>query len=164
MPSSGTCVVDDNAATNCLDNGGMSQMNPGEPDDYPDGAPVMPYFPSLSYTITGMWFKYTVEVLEAGTYSVGGLDGSPSLTGPPGNAAPPDIRLDFGGDPLITTGDFLVPSSKCINPATCTEGFHVWQMNKNMATVTFPAAGTYVMTFTLVSSVFNPGYWVFTKM
>jgi len=80
MPSSGTCVVDDNAATNCLDNGGMSHMNPGEPDDYPDGGLVTPYFPYLSYTITGMWFKYTVEVLEAVTYSVGGLDGSPSLT------------------------------------------------------------------------------------
>lgn len=37
-------------------------------------------------------------------------------------------------------------------------------MNMNMATVTFPAPGTYVMTFTLVTSFLNPGYWQFTKM
>jgi hypothetical protein len=33
-----------------------------------------------------------------------------------------------------------------------------------MATVTLPAPGTYVMTFTLVSSFLNPGYFTFTKL
>jgi len=141
-----------------LDNGGLSHMNTAEPDDYPNGTPVSPYFPYLSYSVTGEWFKYTVVVLEAGTYSVGGLHGAPR---PPQNAAP-TVSLDFGGG--ITTGVFTVPSSVCGNPDPgCTEGYHVWQNDDKMATVTFPAAGTYVMTFNLVSSFFNPGYWVFTK-
>jgi hypothetical protein len=156
------CVVGSNSASNCPDNGGLSHMGPGEPDDYPDGMPVTPYFPYLSYTTPGMWFKYTVEVLEAGTYSVSGLDGTPRPNGVGGTAPTPQVSLDFGGG--ITTGTFTVPPSECVNAATCTEGFHVWQVNSNMAKVTFPAAGTYVMTFNLVSSVLNPGYWTFTKM
>jgi hypothetical protein len=153
------CVVGGDAGTNCPDNGGLSHMNPGEPDDYPDGAPVSPYFPYLSYSTTREWFKYTVEVLEAGTYSISGLDGTPR----PNQAGTVTVKLDFGGG--IMTGNFVVPPSLCGTPDPgCTEGFHVWQWNENLATVTFPAAGTYVMTFTLVTSVFNPGYWVFTKM
>ncbi len=120
--------------------------------------PVSPYFPYLSYSVTGEWFKYTVQVLEAGTYSIGGLDGAPR---PPQNMTP-TVSLDFG---TVTTGVFTVPSSVCGTPDPgCTEGYHVWQMNNAMAMVTFPAAGTYVMTFNLVSSFLNPGYWVFTKM
>lgn len=141
------------------DNGGLSHMNTGEPDDYPDGMPVSPYFPYLSYSVTGEWFKYTVQAREAGTYSVGGLMAAPR---PPQNQAP-TILLDFGGG--VTTGVFTVPSSMCGNPDPgCTEGYHVWQMDNAMATVTIPAPGTYVMTFTLVSSFLNPGYFTFTKM
>jgi hypothetical protein len=141
------------------DNAGLSHMNTAEPDDYPDGMPVSPYFPYLSYSVTGEWFRYTVEVLESGTYSVGGLMAAPR---PPQNQAP-TISLDFGGG--ITTGVFTVPSSLCGNPDPgCTEGYHVWQTDNAMATVTIPVPGTYVMTFTLVSSFFNPGYFTFTKM
>jgi hypothetical protein len=153
------CVQGSNAAGNCPDNAGLSHMNPGEPDDDPSGTPVTPYFPYLSYSVTGEWFKYTVQVMAAGTYSVSGLDATPR---PDQNAAV-TVNLDFGGG--VTTGNFIVPPSLCGNPDPgCTEGYHVWQMNKNMATVTFPAPGTYVMTFNLVTSFFNPGYWVFTKV
>jgi hypothetical protein len=141
------------------DNAGLSHMNTAEPDDYPNGMPVSPYFPYLSYSVTGEWFRYTVVVLEAGTYSIGGLMAAPR---PPQNQAP-TVSLDFGGG--ITTGVFTVPSSLCGNPDPgCTEGYHVWQLDADMATVTIPAPGAYVMTFTLVSSYLNPGYFTFTKM
>ena len=77
------------------------------------------------------------------------------------------MSLDFGtvNGTDITTGTFTVPSSICGTPDPgCTEGYHVWQTDNNMATVTFPAPGTYVMTFNLVSSYLNPDYFVFTKM
>ena len=157
------CVQGSNAAGNCPDNGGLSHMNPGEPDDYPNGMTVTPYFPYLSYSVTGEWFKYTVQVLEAGTYSVSGLDGTPR----PDQNAQPTVSLDFGAEPGAepTTGVFNVPPSICGTPDPgCTEGYHVWQTNNNMATVTFPAPGTYVMTMNLVTSFFNPGFWVFAKM
>jgi hypothetical protein len=141
------------------DNAGLSHMNTAEPDDTPSGMPVSPYFPYLSYSVTGEWFKYTVQVLEAGTYSISGLMAAPR---PPQNQAP-TVSLDFGGG--VTTGTFTVPSSLCGNPDPgCTEGYHVWQMDNDLATVMIPAAGTYVMTFTLVSSFLNPGYVTFTKV
>jgi hypothetical protein len=133
-------------------------MNDAEPDQTPSGALYMPRHAYLSYSVTGEWLKYTVQVTQAGTYSVGGVMGAPR---PPQNAAP-TVSLDFGGG--ITTGTFAVPSSMCDPGATCTEGYHVWQTDNNMAKVTFAAAGTYLMTFTLVSSFFNPEYFAFTKM
>jgi hypothetical protein len=140
------------------DNAGLSHMNDAEPDQTPSGALYMPRHAYLSYSVTGEWLKYTVQVTQAATYSVGGVMGAPR---PPQNAAP-TISLDFGGG--VTTGTFTVPSSMCDPGARCTEGYHVWQTDNNMAKVTFPAAGSYVMTFTLVSSFFNPEYLSFTKM
>jgi hypothetical protein len=147
-------------------------MNTGEPDDYPNGMPVSPYFPYPSYSVTGEWLKYTVVVLQAGTYSISGLDGAPRAN----QNATPTVTLDFGGGiqavassccaptPPATAG-FNIPPSVCGTPDPgCTEGYHVWQTNMNMATVTFPAPGTYVMTMTLINSYFNPGYWDFAKM
>ena len=133
------------------DNAGLSHMNTAEPDDYPDGTPVSPYFPYLSYSATGEWSKYTVQVAQAGTYSVGGLMAAPR---PPQNLTP-TVSLDFGSG--VTTGIFTVPSSECGSPDPgCTEGYHVWQTDDAVASVTFPAPGTYVMTFTLASSFLNP--------
>jgi hypothetical protein len=141
------------------DNAGLSHMNTAEPDDYPDGGPVSPYFPYLSYSATGEWSKYTVQVTEAGTYSIGGLMAAPR---PPQNLTP-TVSLDFGGG--VTTGVFTVPSSECGSPDPgCTEGYHVWQTDDAMASATFPTAGTYVMAFTLESSFLNPGFLTFTKM
>jgi hypothetical protein len=171
----GTPCVDNgqtNPAGNCPDNAGLSHMNTGEPDDYTNGMPVNPYFPYPSYSVTGEWLKYTVVVLQAGTYSISGLDGAPR----PNQNAAPTVTLDFGGGiqavassccaptPPATAG-FNIPASICGTPDPgCTEGYHVWQTNMNMATVTFPAPGTYVMTMTLINSYFNPGYWDFVKM
>jgi len=39
-----------------------------------------------------------------------------------------------------------------------------WQMYQNLGTVTVPAAGLYVLTFTLFTHELNPDYFTFTKM
>jgi len=162
------------------DNAGLSHMNTGEPDNYavtsptwvagPNGptltgpmvnagAPVLQH-PStttpddayISYMFTGQWEQYTVQVMEAGTYSVGGLmaiDGGTTIT------------LDFGNG--ITTGVIPLPVSPVAN-CKCPETYHSWNIVSNVGTVTFPAAGTYLMRFTLVADQFNPLYFTFTKM
>ena len=155
--TSGTC----NAAA-CDDNAGLCHMNNGEPDRDPAGNLIMPQDVYPCYTATGEWIKITVTVTEAGTFSVGGLMGSPR----PDQNATPMVMLDFGtvNGTDITTGVFTVPPSECDPNTGCTEGYHVWQTDNAMGMVTFPAPGTYLMTFNLVSSFLNADYFVFTKM
>lgn len=162
------------------DNAGLSHMNQGEPDDYAATGPSWVAGPNgptlsgpmvmagtpvpqdatttmvedayLSYTYTAEWLKFTVEVLAAGTYSVGGLMGVPAGT---------QLSIDFGTG--ITTGPFTPPASPC-TWAGCPETYHSWNNVSDLATVTFAAPGTYLMTFTIVQNTINPLYFTFTKM
>jgi hypothetical protein len=163
------------------DNAGLSHMNLGEPDKYAsdgptwvigaDGSPSLTgpmvtagtavpqnanstsdYDAYISYMNTSQWSKYTVEVLAAGTYAVGGLMGVPAGT---------QITLDFGGG--ATTGPITLPTSPC-TWAGCPETYHSWNNVSNVGMVTFTAPGTYVMTFTLVAEQFNPLFFTFSKM
>jgi hypothetical protein len=162
------------------DNAGLSHMNQGAPDDYavsgPSWAPsaegpvltgpmVTAGTPApqdahttteqdvyLSHTQSGEWAKYTVQVLEAGKYAVGGFLAVPPTT---------TVSLDFGNG--ITTGTLALPTSPCAWTG-CTSTFHSWNILSNLATVTFPVAGTYLMTFTIVNNALNPNYFTFTKM
>lgn len=162
------------------DNAGLSHMNTGEPDRYALSGPSWAAGPNgptltgpmvmagtnvpqdanttteqdayLSYTYTAEWLTFTVEVLAAGTYSVGGLMGVPAGT---------QLSLDFGNG--ITTGPFTPPASP-IAMCQCPETYHSWNIVSNLATVTIPAAGTYLMTFTIVQGTINPLYFTFTKM
>jgi len=153
--TSGKC----NAAA-CDDNDGLCHMNAGEPDDNPMGMPIQPYDVYPCYTNTGQWINITVQVMAAGTYTITGLIGAPR----PNQNAQPHIRFDFGGG-CITSGDIAVPTSICGTPDPgCTEGYHVWQTDPNLATVTFTTPGTYLMTWTLTASFINIDYFVFTKM
>ncbi len=136
----------------CDDNIGLCRHNPAKPDNTIDGDPVTPIEPYLCYTTAGQWTKYTVQVMEAGTYQIDGF-----LAAPGGVT----ISLDFGDG--VTTGTFPVPESPTGNCA-CTESYHAWAVRENLATVTFAAAGTYLMTFNIVSAQFNPGRFVFTKI
>jgi hypothetical protein len=131
------------------DNVGLCRMNPGKPDNTTEGVPVTDDV-YVGYMAGGQWMKYTVEVAEAGTYSID------MFTGAPGNT----ISLDFGDG--ITTGDFQLPASPTGN-CNCTESYHSWAMNEDLATVTFPEAGTYLMTFTTNGSM-NLDTFTFTKM
>ena len=159
------------------ENAGLSHLNAPEPDNYAVSGPTwvagpngptltgpnavvktpLPYHANtttaddtyISYMYTGQWEQYTVQVMSAGTYSIGGLVAAPGGT---------TIRFDFGG--TVTSGIINVPAS----PTPETEAYHEWNIVSSMGTVTFPAAGTYLMRFTLVAQQFNPLYFTFTKM
>jgi hypothetical protein len=139
------------------DNAGLSMMNNGEPDQDAAGKLVFPQEAYISYTLTGQWLKFTVDVTEPGTYTINGMTAAPR----PDQDPNPQVKLDFGCG--ITSGVFTIPPSICNVGAPCTEGYHVWLYPKNMGEVTIPAAGRYLMTFTLVKSFFNPMYFEFVK-
>jgi hypothetical protein len=163
------------------DNAGLSHMNLGEVDTYAANGPTWVAGPNgptltgpmvtvgtpvpqhadmttqddtyLSYTNTGEWQKYTVKVLSAGTYSIGALMGTP-----PNSKA----TFDFGNG--ITSGALALPASPVTAACKCLEAYHAWYNSANIGTVTFPAAGTYLMTLTLNAGTYNPLYFTFTKM
>jgi hypothetical protein len=170
------------------DNAGLSHMNMGEPDCYASDGPTWQYIPGsngptldgpmvtagtpvpqdahattvedayLSYTYTGEWLKFTVNVLEAGTYAVGGLMGVPGGT---------QLTIDFGST-ATSTGMFTPTASPCMwhddAGQGCPETYHSWENLADLAMVTIPAAGTYVMQFTIVAGTINPLFFTFTKM
>jgi hypothetical protein len=163
------------------DNAGLSHMNLGEVDTFAGAGPTWVPGPSgptltgpvvtigtpvpqhastttqddtyLSYTVTGEWQKYTVEVLSAGTYSIGALMGTP-----PGAK----VTFDFGDG--VTSGAVALPASPVTQACKCLEAYHAWNNSMNIGAVTFPAAGTYLMTLTLNAGTYNPLYFTFTKM
>ncbi len=163
-----------------LDNAGLSHMNKGEPDRYSvasatwvagangptltgpmvaAGDDVLQHANTttaddayLSYTYTGQWQQYTVNVTSAGTYAIGGIMASPGGT---------TIRFDFGG--AISSGVVTVPTSPTAN-CKCPETYHSWNIVSNIGSVTFAAPGTYLMRFTLLTQQFNPLFFTFTKM
>jgi len=163
------------------DNAGLSHMNLGEVDTYATAGPTWVAGPNgptltgpmvtvgtpvpqhantttqddtyLSYTVTGEWQKYTVEVHSAGTYSIGALSGTPP------NAK---ITFDFGNG--VTSGSIALPASPVSAACKCIEAYHAWNNVMNIGTVTFPAAGTYLLTLTLNMGTYNPLYFTFTRM
>ena len=163
------------------DNAGLSHMNLGEVDTYAAAGPTWVAGPNgptltgpmvtvgtavpqhadtttqddtyLSYTVTGQWQKYTVEVLSAGTYSIGALMGTPPAA---------KATFDFGDG--VTSGSIALPASPVSAACKCLEAYHAWTNSMNIGTVTFPAAGTYLLTLTLNMGTYNPLYFTFTKM
>jgi hypothetical protein len=134
------------------DNAGLCHMNTGEPDNTTTGQPYAPYYPYLCYTATGEWTKYTVQVTQAGTYSIGGAMAVPGGV---------NIELDFGNG--VTTGMMALPQSPTAM-CKCPETYHSWETVTGVGMVTFPSAGTYVMTMKILTQQYNPETFVFTKM
>jgi hypothetical protein len=135
----------------CDDNVGVCRMNPSKPDNTINGQPMPTTDTYLCYSVAGEWTKYTVVVAQAGTYSVGGTMAVPQDGG---------VNLSFGGN--ITTGNLAL----AITPTTHSgsgENYHSWDTRSGLGTVTFPAAGRYVMTLTQVGR-FNADSFTFTKM
>jgi hypothetical protein len=163
------------------DNAGLSHMNLGEVDTFAAngptwvagangptltgpmvtvGTPVPQHADMttqddtyLSYTVPGEWQKYTVQVLSAGTYSIGALMGTP-----PNSTA----TFDFGNG--VNSGPISLPASPVSPACKCIEAYHAWYNSANIGKVTIPAAGTYVMTLTLNMGTYNPLFFTFTKM
>jgi hypothetical protein len=169
----------------CNDNAGICHMNGGEPDNYAAtsaswiaggadgptltgpmvkiGTNVMPQDVYVCYmksptsgggmpSLAPEWLRYTVEVTEPGTFAIGGFAGAPAGV---------TVTFDFGGE--ITSGTVSIPGSPTAG-CNCPETYHSWQMVQNIGTVTIPAAGVYVLTFSLLTLQFNPDYFTFTKM
>ncbi len=164
------------------DNAGLSHMNLGEVDTYAVAGPTWVPGPNgptltgptvtvgtpvpqhanmttaddtyLSYTNSGEWQKYTVEVLSPGTYSIGALMGTPPNV---------TITLDFGTSvtPVMLA---MLPPSPVSAACMCAEAYHAWNPVGGLGTVTFAAAGTYLLTLTLNTGNYNPLYFTFTKM
>jgi hypothetical protein len=160
------------------DNAGLSHMNLGEVDTYAVAGPTwvagangptltgpmvtvgtpVPQHANmttaddtyLSYTNSGEWQKYTVIVLAAGTYKIGALMGTPPNV---------KITMDFGNG--VTTGMLALPASPVSAACKCIEAYHAWNPVDNIGTITFPAAGTYLMTMTLNTGNYNPLYFTF---
>ena len=136
----------------CDDNAGVCRMNPSKPDNTINGQPMPATDTYLCYTTAGMWTKYTVVVEQAGTYAVGGVMAVPPSGG--------GVNLSFGDN--ITTGNLSLAVTPNTNSGSG-ENFHSWDDRKSLGTVSFPAAGTYVMTLTQVAR-FNADAFTFTKM
>ena len=136
----------------CDDNVGVCRMNPSKPDNTIAGQAMPATDTYLCYSVAGEWTKYTVHVAEAGVYSISGVMAVP----PSGGGA----NLAFGDG--IMTGNLSFAVTPNTNSGSG-ENFHSWDDRKNLGTVTFPSAGTYVMTFTQVSR-FNADSFTFTKM
>jgi hypothetical protein len=136
----------------CDDNVGVCRMNPSKPDNTINGQPMPATDTYLCYSVAGEWTKYTVHVAEAGTYSIGCVMGVQQ----PGAG----FNLSFGQN--ISSGNIAVTATPTANSGSG-EGFHSWDDRKNLGTVSFPAAGSYVMTFTQVSRI-NADAFTFTKM
>jgi hypothetical protein len=136
----------------CNDNAGICHMDKSEPDNYAAGPQVgtlvMPQDVYVCYAATGEWLKYTVEVTQSGTYSIGGQMAGPAAT----------FTLDFGVGGMAS---FPIPASP-IAACKCPETYHSWQDLQNLGTIQLQA-GTYVMTFTFKAGGFNPDYITFTK-
>ena len=136
----------------CDDNVGVCRMNPSKPDNTIAGQAMPATDTYLCYSVAGQWTKYTVVVEQAGTYSVGGIMAVPPSGG--------GVNLSFGND--ISTGNLTLAVTPNTNSGSG-ENFHSWDDRKNLGTVTFPAAGTYLMTLTQVAR-FNADAFTFTKM
>jgi hypothetical protein len=136
----------------CDDNVGVCRMNPSKPDNTIAGQPMPATDTYLCYSVPGEWTKYTVHVAEAGKYSISCVMGV--------QVSGEGFNLSFGQS--ITSGNIAVTNTPTANSGSG-EGFHSWDDRKNLGTVTFPTAGTYVMTFTQVSRI-NADSFTFTKM
>jgi hypothetical protein len=135
----------------CDDNVGVCRMNPGKPDNTINGQPMPVDDTYLCYSVAGEWTKYTVTVAEAGSYAIAGVMAVPQGGG---------FEISFGD--AITTGDVPLAITSTENSGSG-ENYHSWDDRKNLAAVTFPTAGTYLMTLTQVGR-FNADSFTFTKM
>ena len=136
----------------CDDNVGVCRMNPNKPDNTISGQAMPPADTYLCYSVAGEWTKYTVTVMQAGTYAVGG-----TMAVPQGN---PAFNISFSGN--ITTGNIPLAITPTTNSGSG-ENYHSWDTRSTLGMVTFPAAGKYLMTLTQVGR-FNADSFTFTKL
>jgi len=73
------------------------------------------------------------------------------------------MNISFSGSGNITTGNLTLAVTDPVKLCGGGEYYHCWAQRENLATVTFPQAGTYLMTLTQTGR-FNADNFTFTKM
>jgi hypothetical protein len=103
----------------------------------------------IGYIGVGNWYKYTVDVLEAGTYVISGHEGvSPTNS---------QVSFDFTAD--IKADNVALPST---NGKCTSEAYHVWGTQDALAQIDL-VPGHYVLTLTVVNAGLNMDWFAFTK-
>jgi hypothetical protein len=101
----------------------------------------------LGYIGAGNWYKYTVNVLEAGTYVISGHEGVAGNT-----------QMQFGFTDALKTAPLTLPSTDVCN----FEAYHVWAVHPNLGEIAL-TPGKYVLTITVVAAAMNLDWFAFTK-
>jgi hypothetical protein len=131
---------------------GLSVEDSQAPDVIVDGGPADYGEIYLSWCSSGEWLKYTVEVLESGTYGISITNSGPAAT----------VLFSFSAMPAVTTGNLNVPQS-VERVDSGQSSFHVWQSVDGIGKIDL-AAGVYVMQFSIVYTAVNFDSFTFTKM
>jgi len=101
----------------------------------------------LGYIGAGNWYKYTVNVVEAGTYVISGHEGVAGNT-----------QMQFGFTDALKTTPLTLPSTDVCN----FEAYHVWAVHPNLGEIAL-TPGKYVLTITVVAAAVNLDWFAFTK-
>jgi hypothetical protein len=101
----------------------------------------------LGYIGAGNWYKYTVNVLEAGTYVISGHEGVAGNT-----------QMQFAFTDALKTAPLTLPSTDVCN----FEAYHVWAVHDNLGELVL-TPGKYVLTITVVAAAMNLDWFAFTK-
>lgn len=103
----------------------------------------------IGYIGGGNWYKYTVDVLEAGSYVISGHEGVS-----PTNA---QVSFDFTADSKADSVALPSTNGKCTS-----EAYHVWGTQDALAQIDL-VPGHYVLTLTVVNAGLNMDWFAFTK-
>jgi hypothetical protein len=103
----------------------------------------------IGYIGGGNWYKYTVDVLEAGSYVISGHEGVS-----PTNA---QVSFDFTADSKADNVALPSTNGKCTS-----EAYHVWGTQDALAQIDL-VPGHYVLTLTVVNAGLNMDWFAFTK-
>jgi hypothetical protein len=101
----------------------------------------------LGYIGAGNWYKYTVNVTEAGTYVISGHEGVAGNT-----------QMQFTFTDAVKTGNLTLPSTDMCGH----EAYHVWAVHDNLGEITLQP-GKYVLTINVVAAAMNLDWFAFTK-
>ena len=101
----------------------------------------------LGYIGAGNWYKYTVNVLEAGSYVISGHEGVAGNT-----------QMQFTFTDAVKTASLTLPSTDMCS----FEAYHVWAVHDNLGEIAL-TPGKYVLTINVVAAAMNLDWFAFTK-
>jgi endo-1,4-beta-xylanase len=126
----------------CTGQAGPQDQNYADCTNYPAGSVY------IGYINTGDWYKYTVDVVEAGTYVISGHEGVAANT-----------QMQFTFTDAEKTQAITLPATggKCTS-----EAYHVWAVQDNLGEIAL-TPGRYVLTINVLAAAMNLDWFAFTK-